>query len=77
MKIMKILGLVLIGGAIVLIFAAVIVRSQINLFIGAIVCGIAGNILYWLGKPKYITDDEEPTQPPQDDKGSPSQPKAS
>jgi hypothetical protein len=55
---MRITGLVLIGGCIVFIFAAVFARTQIALFVTAIVLGIAGNVLWWLGKPRYVEDEE-------------------
>lgn len=51
-------GLVLIVACVVSIFAGV-VRGQVSLFIAALVLGIAGNILYWFGKPHYEEDDSE------------------
>jgi hypothetical protein len=65
---MQISGLVLVGACIVAILTAVVVGDQIGYFIAAIVMGIAGNILWWLGKPKYIEDEEEPeeSQPKED-----------
>ncbi len=59
---MQISGLVLIGACIIAILTAVVIGDQIGYFIAAIVMGIAGNILWWLGKPRYAEDEEEPEE---------------
>ena len=56
MKLMRISGMVLIAAGIVSIFLAVI-ENQVNFFIIALVLGIIGNVLYWVGKPKYIEEE--------------------
>ncbi len=68
---MRVLGVLLIVAGIASIFLAVL-QNRVNFFIAALVLGIAGNVLYWLGKPKYIEEEEEPEDessnpPPNDD----------
>ena len=53
MKQMRILGLVLIVAGLVSIFSAVVTGNPLSLFSAALMLGIVGNVLYWLGKPEY------------------------
>jgi hypothetical protein len=76
MNIMRLLGLLLIVAGLVSIFAAVIVGNRVNFFIAALVLGIAGNVLYWLGKPKY-TDEEASQNSSSNDEGPSDKPPAS
>ena len=55
---LQVTGLLLIGACVISIFAAVIKGDQIGFFVAALVLGIAGNILYWLGKPHFEDRDE-------------------
>ena len=66
MKLMRILGVALIVAGIVSIFLAAI-RNQVIFFVIALVLGIAGNVLYWLGKPKYIEEEETPEESQSDE----------
>jgi hypothetical protein len=74
---LQITGLVLIGACVVAILAAVFNGDKISLFIAALVLGIAGNVLYWLGKPHYAEDDEKPEGPHNNEQKPQNQPPAS
>jgi len=73
MNILQITGLVLIGACVVAILAAVINGGQISLFVAALVLGIIGNIVYWLGKP-HFEDPDGTSAPPDDDQKPDSKP---
>jgi len=65
---LQITGLALIGACVVTILAAVFNGDQISLFVAALVLGIVGNILYWLGKPHFEDSDDAGNPPPNDQK---------
>ena len=73
---LQITGLVLIGACVVTILAGVFKGDQLGLFIAALVLGIVGNLLYWLGKPHYEQDDG-PAEPPANDQKPGNKPPAS
>ncbi len=74
---LQITGLVLIGACVVTILAAVFNGDRIGLFIAALVLGIAGNALYWVGKPTYHDDDDQCSETPPDEQKPENKPPAS
>ena len=75
MNVLQISGLVLIVGCVVTILAAAFNGDRVNLFVIALVLGIVGNILFWLGKPHYEEEDSE--SPPDKDPKPGNKPPAS
>ena len=68
MNIMRITGLVLIGACVVFLFAAIAIGDKLTLFIIAMVLGIIGNVLWWLGRPHHEADEDSPEAQPDDQK---------
>ncbi|XUX00102.1 MAG: hypothetical protein TUN42_09445 [Dehalogenimonas sp.] len=75
MNVLQITGLVLIAACVVSILAAVFIGDRLSLFIAALVLGIVGNLLWWLGKP-HREHDDSPVEPPAGDQKPGDQPPA-